>query len=124
MSHIILANKDQKIKLGLMTQEAQQVLPKVVQTKEEQNRNQVESNESSKTALELLGITEIIHTLIKTAQRLQAQLEESRQQIEALKAEVEQLSKYFFQSIIPCGILLLFLVEHPNYASSYTTFNF
>ena len=93
MSHIILANKDQKIKLGLMTQEAQQVLPKVVQTKEEQNRNQVESNESSKTALELLGITEIIHTLIKTAQRLQAQLEESRQQIEALRTEVEQLSK-------------------------------
>lgn len=90
-----LADEDKELKLGLIAQEVQQVLPEVVQTHNWRVLSEEEPDKYSKVPMRRLGMAyqEIIPVLIKAVQEQQTQLDESRQQIEALKAEVERLSK-------------------------------
>ncbi|MCP4442083.1 MAG: tail fiber domain-containing protein [Aureispira sp.] len=89
MGSTVLSDSDKEVKLGLIAQEVQQVLPEVVQTHDWRVMSEEQPDVYTREPMERLGMSyhEIMPVMINAMQEQQAQIEDLKKEIATLKAE-------------------------------------
>lgn len=90
-----LSNQDKELKLGLIAQEVQQVLPEVVQTHNWRALSEENPNNYTKVPMERLGMSyhEIVPVLIKAMQEQTEIIEKQNSEIDELKREMQEIKR-------------------------------
>lgn len=94
-----LEDDKKELKLGLIAQEVQEVLPEVVQTHNWEPISEDRPEEFHLVPMERLGMTynEIVPVMIKAIQEQQAEIQEQQAENEALRARLDQLEELIKQ---------------------------
>lgn len=90
-----LSNQDKELKLGLIAQEVQQVLPEVVQTHNWRALSEENPNNYTKVPMERLGMSyhEIVPVLIKAMQEQTEIIEKQNSEIDELRREMQEIKR-------------------------------
>lgn len=90
-----LSNNDKEVKLGLIAQEVQQVLPEVVQTHDWKVLSEEQPNVYTKVSMDRLGMSyhEIVPVLIKAVQEQTEIIEKQNSEIDELKREMQDIKR-------------------------------
>lgn len=90
-----LSNQDKELKLGLIAQEVQQVLPEVVQTHNWRALSEENPNNYTKVPMERLGMSyhEIVPVLIKAMQEQTEIIEKQNSEMDELKREMQEIKR-------------------------------